>query len=79
MGYAADLGDSSSWYIQGGPALLMPTDGDQTTELSGKVGLKTELSDNLEAYGEVDFMTTGEIDLDEDLDYGLKVGLTYSF
>ena len=59
--------------------MLMPTDGDQTTELSGKVGLKTELSDNLEAYGEVDFMTTGEIDLDEDLDYGLKVGLTYSF
>jgi hypothetical protein len=79
VGYASDLGDSSSWYIQGGPALLMPTDGDQTTELSGKVGLKTELSDNLEAYGEVDFMTSGEIDFDEDLDYGLKVGLTYSF
>ena len=79
VGYASDLGDASSFYVQAGPAFLMPEGGDETTELSGKIGAKTELTDQLEAYGEVDFMTTGEMDLDQDIDWGLKLGVTYSF
>ena len=79
VGYAADLGDSASWYVQAGPAFLLPENGDETTELSGKIGIKTDVTDQLEAYGEVDFMTTGEMDFEQDMDYGLKLGLTYSF
>ena len=79
LGFASDLGDSSSWYIQGGPAIVMPEDGEITTELSGKVGVSTAVTDDLEAYGEISAMTSGEIDLDEDLDVGVKLGLTYSF
>ena len=79
LGYAADLGDASSFYVQAGPAFLLPNDGDETTELSGKVGIKTDVTDQLEAYGEVSAMTTGEMDFEEDLDIGVKLGLTYSF
>jgi hypothetical protein len=79
IGWAADLGDSSSWYIQAGPAIVMPDDGETTTELSGKVGISTDVTDQLEAYGEVSAMTTEEIDWDADLDLGVKLGLTYSF
>ena len=79
LGYAADLGDASSFYVQAGPAFLLPNDGDETTELSGKVGIKTEVTEQLEAYGEVSAMTTGEMDFEEDLDLGVKLGLTYSF
>ena len=79
IGYASDLGDSSSWYIQAGPAIVMPDDGETTTELSGKVGISTDVTENLEAYGEVSAMTTEEMDWDADLDLGVKLGLTYSF
>ena len=79
LGYAADLGDASSFYVQAGPAFLLPNDGDETTELSGKVGIKTDVTDQLEAYGEVSAMTTGEMDFEEDLDLGIKAGLTFRF
>ena len=39
LGYESSLSDSTSFYVQGGPAISFPDDGDSTTELSGKVGL----------------------------------------
>ena len=39
LGYESALGESSSWYIQGGPAFVSPDGGDGSTELSGKVGI----------------------------------------
>ena len=79
VGYAADLGDASSFYVQAGPAFLLPNDGDETTELSGKVGISTVVTEKLDAYGEVSAMTTGEMDFEEDMNLGVKLGLTYSF
>ena len=79
VGYESELGEASSWYIQGGPAFLLPNDGDETTELSGKVGLSTAVTEQLEAYGEVSAMTTGEMDFEEDIDLGVKAGLTFRF
>ena len=79
VGYAADLGDASSFYIQAGPAFLLPNEGDETTELSGKVGIKTEVTEKLDAYGEISAMTTDEMSFEEDIDLGVKLGLTYSF
>ena len=57
----------------------MPDDGETTTELSGKVGISTDVTENLEAYGEVSAMTTEEMSFEDDLDLGVKLGLTYSF
>ncbi len=79
LGWEADLGEASSWYIQAGPAILAPQDGETTTELSGKVGISTDVTENLEAYGEVSAMTTDEMNFDEDLDFGVKAGLTFRF
>jgi opacity protein-like surface antigen len=80
LGYESALGDSSSWYIQGGPALIWEDGVDTTTtELSGKVGISTDVTEQLEAYGEVSAITQGEIDFDQDLDMGVKAGLKFSF
>ena len=80
IGYETQLSDTTSWYIQGGPALSF-VDGAEgsTTELSGKTGIGVALTDNLAAYGEVAAATTGEIDFDKDLNVNLKAGLKYSF
>jgi len=66
-------------YVQGGPAFVA-VDGQETVgEYSGKVGLVGELSEKLEVYGEVGFLT-------EDKDFGFdemniasKLGLTFRF
>ena len=79
VGYEGDLGESADWYIQGGPALVSIDGEDNTTELSGKVGINAPLSENLSAYGEVALRTAGEIDFDEDLEMGTKLGLKYTF
>jgi len=79
LGYESALGDSSSWYIQGGPAIVIPDDADTTTELSGKVGLSVAATEQLSVYGELSAITSGEIDFDEDLSVGAKVGVKYNF
>ena len=79
IGFEGDLGESAGYYIQGGPAFVSPDGGETTTELSGKVGVVAEVSENVELYGEVALRTAGEIDFDEDLNVGTKVGLTYRF
>jgi opacity protein-like surface antigen len=80
LGYESSLGDSSSWYIQGGPALIWEDGVDgTTTELSGKVGLSTDVTEDVTAYGEVSAMTSGEIDFSEDFDLGVKAGLKWNF
>tara|TARA_B100000073_G_scaffold154165_1_gene127330 strand:+ start:899 stop:1261 length:363 start_codon:yes stop_codon:yes gene_type:complete len=65
-------------YVQGGPAFVSVDGEDLETEYSGKVGITSEVSDNVEVYGEVAFITDGQ-SFDEDLNIGTKVGLTYRF
>ena len=79
VGFESDLGESSSWYIQAGPAFVSVDGEGTTTEYSGKVGVSVELTERISAYGEVAAMTQGEGDFDEDLNYGVKVGATYRF
>ena len=69
VGYEGD-----GWYVQGGPALLAPDDGDGDVELSGKAGGSYPVSDALSVYGEVSFITG-----DDDNGYGTKVGVKYNF
>ena len=76
VGYEGDLGDSAGYYVQAGPAIVSEDGEDRTTELSGKAGVGVDLSENLNLYGEVSFIT---IDGSDDNGYGTKVGVKYTF
>jgi len=79
VGYEADLGEDSAWYIQAGPAFVSPDGEDLSTELSGKVGIGTNLTENVNLYAEVAAMTNDSINLDEDASFGTKIGVKYTF
>jgi len=66
--------EGTNWYIQGGPSIVSPNGGESEVELSGKVGGSVPLSEKLNAYGELSFITG-----DVDNGYGTKVGVKYSF
>ena len=74
VGYESGLGESAAWYIQAGPAFVAADGEDLETEISGKVGVGADVSDNVNVYGEVGFIT-GE----DDNGYGTKIGVKYSF
>ena len=61
------------WYIQAGPAIVAPDGGDSEIELSGKAGGSVAVSEKLDVYGEVYFITAA------DNGYGTKAGLKYRF
>ena len=65
-------------YVQGGPAFVSVDGEDVETEYSGKVGASVDVSESLEFYGEVSFITSGQT-FDDDLNVGTKAGLTYRF
>ena len=65
--------EGDSWYVQAGPALIVPEGGDTEVELSGKIGGSYPVSDALSAYGELSFLTGG------DNSYGVKAGAKYNF
>ena len=65
-------------YVQAGPAFVSVDGEDLETEYSGKVGASVDVSEHLEVYGEVAFITDGQ-SFDEDLNLGTKVGVTYRF
>jgi hypothetical protein len=77
VGYEGALGESASYYVQGGATLLTPDSGTDETVPSGKAGVGVALSDALGAYGEVSFVGSGDSDIDRG--YGAKLGLKYSF
>ena len=77
LGYEGPIGESASYYVQGGATLVTPDGGETETVPSGKAGVGVSLSDALGAYGEVSFVGSGDADLDRG--YGAKLGLKYSF
>jgi len=78
VGYENSLGDSASWYIQGGPAISFPDDAEQVGAASGKVGLGVDVTKRLSAYGEVSAITSEGLEV-EGLGVGVKTGLKYKF
>ena len=79
VGFENDLGDASSWYIQGGPAFVGTSGEPLERRFSGKTGLGVDVTDRLGVYGELSAMTAGE-DLDTDaLGLGAKLGAKYKF
>ena len=77
VGYEGELGESTSWYVQGGASLVSPDGGETDTVPSGKAGLGISLTEALGAYGEVSFIGSGDDDIDRG--YGAKLGVKYSF
>ena len=74
-GYSFDSG----LYLQGGPAFIAIEGEEGSAEFSGKVGYSTDLSEKVNVYGEVGFLTEDrELEFSE-LNLGTKVGLTYKF
>ena len=77
VGYEGAIGESGSYYVQGGATVLTPDGGDADTVPSGKAGVGFAVTDALGAYGEVSFVGSGDDDIDRG--YGAKVGLKYNF
>ena len=77
VGYEGALGDSASYYVQGGASVVSPDGGESDTVPSGKAGLGLAVTDALGAYGEVSFVGSGDDDIDRG--YGAKLGLKYNF
>jgi len=77
VGYEGALGESASYYVQGGASLVAPDNADNDTVPSGKAGVGVALSDALGAYGEVSFVGSGDDNIDRG--YGGKLGVKYSF
>jgi hypothetical protein len=77
LGYEGALGESGSFYVQGGATVLTPDGGDADTVPSGKAGVGFAVTESLGAYGEVSFVGSGDEDIDRG--YGAKLGLKYNF
>ena len=79
VGYEKDLGLSgSSFYVQGGPAIVAEQGEDSDWRLSGKVGGNFQATEKVGVYGELALLTAVQ-DTDDDNSWSTKVGLKYSF
>ena len=77
VGYEGALGETGSWYVQGGASFVSPDGAETDVVPSGKAGLGLGLTEALGAYGEVSFIGSGDSAIDRG--YGAKLGLKYSF
>jgi|TARA_R100000081_G_scaffold23498_1_gene10356 hypothetical protein len=76
-GYEGQLGDSASWYVQGGATYVTPDGADSDTVPSGKAGMSLAATQSINMYGELSFVGSGDDDIDRS--YGGKLGVKYSF
>jgi hypothetical protein len=72
VGYETSSGPYS-FYIQGGPAIVMPDGADNEIEFAGKFGGSVSVTDNASVYAELSGMTGDELSI------GSKLGMKYSF
>jgi len=72
VGYEA-AGTTGSWYVQGGPTVSSPDNGEADTKLTGKVGGSLKATEKLSVYGELSAA------FDATNSYGTKAGVKYSF
>jgi outer membrane autotransporter protein len=77
VGYEGALGESASYYVQGGASLVTPDSGSDDTVPSGKAGIGVAVTDSVGLYGEVSFIGSGDSSVDRG--YGGKLGVKYNF
>jgi hypothetical protein len=75
MGYEGTSGDFS-YYGQIGPALVTPDGRGSDVQLSGKIGIGVDATENLNIYGEYWLLTGSQV---ENLTSNFKVGVKYKF
>ena len=72
VGY--EMGEGAySFYIQGGPAVVMPNGVDSEIEFAGKFGGSVAVSDKASVYGELSGITGDELSV------GTKLGVKWGF
>mgnify|MGYP003114893037 FL=1 len=72
LGYEGSSG-VYSYFIQGGPAWVMPNGMDNEIRFAGKFGGAVQASENVSVYGELSAMSGDELSV------GSKLGLKYTF
>jgi len=72
VGYEGGEG-AYSWFIQGGPAILMPNGAENEVEFAGKFGGSVQVAETVSVYGELSGVTG------DDFSWGSKLGLKYGF
>ena len=72
VGYELSEG-AYSFFIQGGPAIVMPEGVDSEVEFAGKFGGSVAVTEKASVYGELSGMTGDELSI------GTKLGAKYSF
>ena len=77
VGWEGSLGESASYYVQGGATFVSPDGGEADTVPSGKAGIGVGVTDSLGLYGEISFVGSGDDNVDRG--YGSKAGIKYSF
>tara|TARA_B100000674_G_scaffold120011_1_gene91321 strand:+ start:320 stop:694 length:375 start_codon:yes stop_codon:yes gene_type:complete len=77
VGWEGTLGETTSYYVQGGATLVSPDGGELDTVPSGKAGLGISATEALGIYGEISFVGSGDSNVDRG--YGSKAGIKYSF
>ena len=78
VGFEKVADNGSSFYIQGGPAVVAEQEEDSDWRLCGKVGGNFQATDSLGVYGEASLLTADQ-DTDDDNSWGTKIGVKYSF
>ena len=79
IGYAGES-ESVSYYVQAGPAFVHTDSTDDTeTELSGKVGANFAVNEDLSVYGEISGISNEDSSGDDIIDFGGKIGATFTF
>ena len=78
IGYEGPIGESASYYVQGGPAIVAVDGEENETEISGKAGIGVDVTEQVNIYGEVAFLTA-DGDFSDNLGLGVKGGVKYSF
>ena len=78
VGYEYEASEDVTLYVQAGPAVVSVSGEENETEVSGYLGAVAEVSDNVELYGELGFLTGGG-DFNDELFIGLEAGATYRF
>ena len=78
-GWEGELGESSKYYVQGGPSFLSVDGADDLEyQVGGKVGIKTALTEDVSAYGELKAYSGNDWDLN-DVKLAVKAGVKYTF
>ena len=72
VGYEGGEG-AYSYFIQGGPVILMPNGVDSEVEFAGKFGGSVVVAESVSVYGELSGVSG------DDFSWGSKLGLKYGF